>query len=121
MLLSTRIGDVLELRPWPAVGCLAMSVQIGYLVSATMPNLGGFRISCPVCQCVKKPTVYEKLFPFPEVQTNVPGAKIVLPPIEELQTDPMSREDFVSYSCFDAQAAARYGENWGGIGRSREV
>ena len=31
----------------------------------------------------------------------------------------MSREDFVSYSCFDAQA--RYGEIWGGIGRSREV
>lgn len=69
-LLSTRIGDVLDLRPWPAVGCMALSVQIGYLVSATMPNLGGFRISCPVCQCVKKPSVYEKLFPFPEVQTN---------------------------------------------------
>ena len=69
-LLSTRVGDQLDLRPWPVVGCLAMSVQIGYLVSATIPNLGGFRISCPVCKCVKNPAVYDKLYPFPEVQTN---------------------------------------------------
>ena len=33
----------------------------------------------------------------------------------------MSREDFVSYSCFDAQAVARYGEIWGGLARYREI
>lgn len=69
-LLSKQLGDYLELEPWPTAGCFVMSVQLGYLVSATRPNMGGFRITCPNCACVGKKSPFPQLHPFPEVQTN---------------------------------------------------
>jgi hypothetical protein len=69
-LLSTQINDVLELEPWPAIGCFVVHVQLGYLVSARRPNLGGFMLSCDNCACVRKQSPYPKQYPFPDVQTD---------------------------------------------------
>ena len=69
-LLSKQLGDYLELEPWPTAGCFVMAVQLGYLVSATRPGMGGFRITCPNCACVAKRSPFPQLHPFPEVQTN---------------------------------------------------
>ena len=69
-LLSRQVGDTIDLLPWRGpTNCRWLKVQLGYLVSAKRPTLGGIHIDCIGCQCASFRTPFPKLYPFPDIQT----------------------------------------------------
>ena len=54
----------------PAVGCSLLRAQLGYLISASRIDLGGFSLSCSGCYCHRSVAYHDPVQnPWPELQT----------------------------------------------------
>lgn len=71
-LVSTAVGEIMTTRlsgP-PGSRCSLMRAELGYLISASRAELGGFRLSCTGCLCHPLVGFWDgKLNPWPELQT----------------------------------------------------
>lgn len=72
-LASSHVDAVLRVGPISGPSgavCSPLSVRLGYLVSASRPNMGALRIDCDGCQCLPSMHYFQELWPFPELQAD---------------------------------------------------
>lgn len=81
-------GDTMHMaRLWDA------SRKEGYSLAVLTDELTG-RAKTPMKELFGRPVLKKD---------GSPGRKVELPPVEELQTSPMTRDDWIGYSVYDAQ------------------
>ena len=72
-LASSHVDAVLRVGPISGPSgavCSPLSVRLGYLVSASRPNMGALRIDCDGCRCLPSMHYFQELWPFPELQAD---------------------------------------------------